>query len=123
MSPNGKLRFALTSRFVKPEKYKNDVWKGEYEEDPSYHYDGDEHSRVESGAACSFVYPGPKDAAGAGGSEPRPAEVDPANVPPPPSVDAAGSPNGGDSSSLSSLTEPEEVQRSDASLQPLAGAE
>lgn len=40
--PKGKLRFALTSRYVIPDMVdKSEHWKGEYELDPSEIYDGD----------------------------------------------------------------------------------
>ena len=41
--PQGKLRFALTCRYVKPGDIPADQhWKGDYRDDPSYHYDGDD---------------------------------------------------------------------------------
>ena len=43
VTPSGKLRFALTCRYVKPELVSTDQhWKGDYLDDPADHYHGDE---------------------------------------------------------------------------------
>lgn len=42
--PSGKLRFALTCRYVDPGLVdRNQHWKGDYVDDPDYQYDGDEN--------------------------------------------------------------------------------
>ncbi|EEP79417.1 predicted protein [Uncinocarpus reesii 1704] len=41
--PNGELRFALTARYVIPEKLAEEVrWKGDYTPSSEYEYDGDD---------------------------------------------------------------------------------
>ncbi|KAI1921801.1 hypothetical protein LOZ12_002134 [Ophidiomyces ophidiicola] len=43
VTPNGQLRFALTARYVMPERVEPEHhWKGDYEPNPDYEYDGDE---------------------------------------------------------------------------------